>query len=114
MSHDFTRRRFLMRGAIGLSTIAAPRVARAQSATEPLPKSAASDEYSVAAPVSIEVNTRPIAAFDRSDRAHVRFGALEYRSGLALTSRFSGFGGLSGLRLAAKGGGPHLFHGKGH
>jgi hypothetical protein len=38
MSHDFTRRRFLMRGAIGLSTIAAPRVARAQSATEPPPR----------------------------------------------------------------------------
>ena len=92
-----------MRGAIGLSTVAMPRVARAQSATEPPPRSAASDEYSVAAPVSIEVNARPIAAFDRSDRARVRFGALEYRSGLALTSRFPGFGGLSGLRLDAKG-----------
>jgi hypothetical protein len=33
----------------------------------------------------------------------VRFGALEYRSGLVLTSRFRGFGGLSGLRLDAKG-----------
>jgi hypothetical protein len=102
-SRGLTRRRFLMRGAIGLSTIAMTRVARAQSATEPPPRSAASDEYSVAAPVSIEVNARPIAAFDRSNRAHVRFGALEYRSGLALTSRFPGFGGLSGLRLDAKG-----------
>ena len=33
----------------------------------------------------------------------MRFGSLEYRSGLALTSRFPGFGGLSGLRLDAKG-----------
>jgi hypothetical protein len=33
----------------------------------------------------------------------VRFGALEYRSGLVLTSPFSGFGGLSGIRLDAKG-----------
>ena len=33
----------------------------------------------------------------------MRFGALEYRSGLILTSRFRGFGGLSGLRLDAKG-----------
>ena len=33
----------------------------------------------------------------------MRFGALEYRSGLVLTSRFRGFGGLSGLRLDAKG-----------
>src|SRR5471030_2990826 len=102
-SHDFTRRRFLMSGAIGLSTIALPRIARAQSATEPPPKPIAPDEYSVAAPVSIEVNARPIASFDRSDRAHLRFGSLEYRSGLALTSRFPGFGGLSGLRLDAKG-----------
>jgi len=30
-------------------------------------------------------------------------GALEYRSGMILTSRFRGFGGLSGLRLDAKG-----------
>ncbi len=33
----------------------------------------------------------------------MRFGALEYRSGLVLTSRFPGFGGLSGIRLDAKG-----------
>jgi hypothetical protein len=33
----------------------------------------------------------------------VRFGSLEFRSGLILTSRFRGFGGLSGLRLDAKG-----------
>jgi hypothetical protein len=33
----------------------------------------------------------------------VRFGSLEYRSGLVLTSGFRGFGGLSGLRLDAKG-----------
>ena len=33
----------------------------------------------------------------------MRFGSLEYRSGLALTSSFPGFGGLSGLRLDAKG-----------
>ncbi len=33
----------------------------------------------------------------------MRFGALEFRSGLILTSRFRGFGGLSGLRLDAKG-----------
>jgi hypothetical protein len=102
-SRDITRRRFLMSGAIGLSTIAVPRIARAQSATEPPPKPAEPDEYSVAAPVSIEVNARPIASFDRSDHAHVRFGSLEYRSGLALTSRFPGFGGLSGLRLDARG-----------
>jgi hypothetical protein len=99
-----TRRRFLMTGAAGLSTIAmVPQIARAQSATEPPPKPLSPDEYSIAAPASIEVNARPIASFDRSDRTRVRFGSLEYRSGLALTSRFPAFGGLSGLRLDAKG-----------
>jgi hypothetical protein len=98
-----TRRRLLMSGAIGVSTIAMPRIARAQSATDAPLRPIAPDEFSVVAPVSIEVNARPIASFDRSDRAHVRFGSLEYRSGLALTSRFPGFGGLSGLRLDAKG-----------
>jgi hypothetical protein len=33
----------------------------------------------------------------------VRFGSLEYRSGLVLTSGFRGFGGLSGIRLDARG-----------
>jgi len=33
----------------------------------------------------------------------VRFGSLEFVSGLVLTSSFRGFGGLSGLRLDAKG-----------
>jgi hypothetical protein len=102
-SRDSTRRRLLMSGAIGLSTIAMSRIARAQSATEPPLKPVVPDETSVTAPVSIEVNARPIASFDRSDSRRVRFGSLEYRSGLALTSRFPGFGGLSGLRLDPKG-----------
>ena len=70
-----------------------------QSQAKPLP----ADEFSVKTPISIEVNARPIASFDRSDHSRVRFGALEYRSGLVLTSRFPGFGGLSGIRLDAKG-----------
>jgi hypothetical protein len=101
-SRDFTRRRFLRSGAAGLS-LAVPRIARGQRATEPPLKPVPLDEYSVASPYSIEVNARPIPSFDRTDRAHLRFGSLEYRSGLALTSRFPGFGGLSGLRLDAKG-----------
>ena len=66
-------------------------------------KPIAPDEFTVTAPVSIEVNARPIPSFDTSDRSRVRFGALEYRSGLILTSRFRGFGGLSGFRLDPKG-----------
>jgi len=82
---------------------ALPAIANAQPAVQPRPKQAPPDEYSVAAPVSIDVNARPIPSFDTRDRSRTRLGALEYRSGLILTSRFRGFGGLSGLRLDVKG-----------
>ena len=78
-----------------------PKAAWAQAATRPKP--VGPDEFPVSSPVSIEVNARPIASFDRHDHSRVRFGALQYRSGLVLTSRFPGFGGLSGIRLDAKG-----------
>ena len=103
MPRDFSRRRVLQFTAGGLSAMALPEIARAQLATQAPPKSTASDEFSVDVPVSIEVNARPIPSFDPRDRSHVRFGSLEYRSGLVLTSRFRGFGGLSGLRLDSKG-----------
>jgi hypothetical protein len=103
MRARISRRRFL-KSAAGLSlAVAAPDIARAQLATQPPHKRVQADEYSVTAPVTIEVNARPLPSFDTRDRSHVRFGALEYRSGLVLTSSFRGFGGLSGLRLDAKG-----------
>jgi len=83
--------------------IAVSNVAWAQLAKQAQAKPVPADEFSVKAPISIEVNARPIPSFDRSDRSRVRFGALEYRSGLVLTSRFPGFGGLSGIRLDARG-----------
>ncbi|MTV18145.1 twin-arginine translocation pathway signal [Bradyrhizobium elkanii] len=92
--------------AAGLSAAALPRLARAQSATQPpaTPKPAAKPSpYRVNEPVSIDVNARPLPSFDIRDRARTRFGALEYRGGLILTSSFSGFGGLSALRLDPKG-----------
>ena len=104
MLRKFTRRRLLNFAAAGLSAIAMPGSARAQLATQAPPKRATPDEHSVAAPVAIEVNARPIPAFDPRDPQRLRFGALEYRSGLVLTSRFPGFGGLSAWRwLDAKG-----------
>jgi hypothetical protein len=96
------RRRFLSTAA-GVALAAMPEIARAQFATQPPPKQAAPDEFSVDAAVPIEVNARPIPSFDPANRARTRFGALEYRSGLVLTSSFRGFGGLSGWRLDAKG-----------
>jgi hypothetical protein len=98
-----SRRRFLTLTAAGFASAALPEIARTQSAVQPPPKRAAVDEHSVTAPVSIEVNARPIPYFDPRDRSHVRFGSLDYRSGLVLTSSFHGFGGLSALRLDAKG-----------
>jgi hypothetical protein len=95
-NRHLSRRRFLHSTAAGLSVTAFSPSAFAQ---KPLPP----DEFSVAAPVAIEVNARPIAWFDNSDHARSRFGALEYRSGLVLTSGFRAFGGLSGWRLDAKG-----------
>jgi hypothetical protein len=96
MSAHFSRRGLLKSTAAGLAAAAfAPK----SFAQKPLPP----DEFSVDAPLSIEVKARPIPSFDSSDHSRIRFGALEYRSGLALTSGFRGFGGLSGLRLDPKG-----------
>jgi hypothetical protein len=98
-----SRRRFLRSTAAGFSAVALPQMALAQTAVERPPKRYKPDEYSVTTPVSIEVNARPLPSFDTRDRSRVRFGSLEYRSGLILTSPFRGFGGLSGLRLDPKG-----------
>jgi hypothetical protein len=57
----------------------------------------------VAAPVAVQVNARPLEAFDLRDRTRRRFGQLEFRSGLILTSSFKAFGGLSAFRLDPKG-----------
>src|SRR5215216_5026997 len=97
------RRRLLKYAAAGLSIAAMPGIAAAQTAVQRPPKPTVPDEFSVTAPASIEVNARPLPSFDTRDRSRLRFGELEYRSGLILTSRFRGFGGLSGLRLDAKG-----------
>src|SRR3954465_10818495 len=98
MLSRLTRRRFIVFAA-GLM----PGVAYPQTATKPAAKLGVPDEFAVAAPVPIEVHARPIPSFDPRDRSRMRFGALQYRSGLVLTSPFRGFGGLSGLRLDAKG-----------
>jgi hypothetical protein len=102
MRARISRRRLLECAAGGLSACTLPGLARAQfpgASSKPV----ARDETFVTAPVSIDVNARPIASFDPRDRSHVRFGALEWRSGLVLTSAFRGFGGLSGIRLDPKG-----------
>jgi hypothetical protein len=93
LTTDLTRRHFL---AVAASAAALPSLARAQPVPVPATPSAR-------APVSIEIEARPIPAFDTRDRTHTRFGSLQYRSGLVLTSRYQDFGGISGLRLDDKG-----------
>jgi hypothetical protein len=69
-----------------------------------LPQSwAVAQAPAVAAPVAVEVKSRPVEAFDLRDRTRRRFGELEFRSGLILTSSFKGFGGLSAFRVDPKG-----------
>ncbi len=85
--------------AAGMPAAAVCGIAKAQFVVPP-----GSDAYPASDGLTpIEVKARPIPWFDRHDHDRVRFGALEYRSGLALTSPFPRFGGLSGLRLDAKG-----------
>ena len=54
-------------------------------------------------PVRIAVHAEPIATFDTDHPARTRFGALEFRGGLVLTSKNPSFGGFSALHMAADG-----------
>lgn len=94
MSARLSRRFFLGHAAAGFSTLALSRHAQAQTAQI---------EHAVTEPEAIEVNARPIPSFEPRDRSRTRFGSLEYRSGLVLTSRYRGFGGLSAIRVDEKG-----------
>ncbi|MBH5400993.1 esterase-like activity of phytase family protein [Bradyrhizobium sp. CNPSo 4010] len=98
MSTISSRRSFLRHAAAGFSTLAVSRFAQAQAAHEP-PARPLQLEHAVTTPVSVEVNARPIPNFEPRDRTRTRFGSLDYRSGLVLTSPYRGFGGLSGLRF---------------
>ncbi|WP_127091462.1 esterase-like activity of phytase family protein [Aquabacter cavernae] len=53
-------------------------------------------------PMAIEVTASPIATF-RPQSQDTRFGRLEFRGGMRLTSDFPGFGGISGFVLAPDG-----------
>jgi hypothetical protein len=54
-------------------------------------------------PIAIEVRAELIAAFDKHDPSRQRFGQLEFRGGLALTSSYREFGGLSAIRMEPDG-----------
>lgn len=87
-----TRRSIL--ASLAATALSSP--ARAQPVPVPASPSAL-------APEAITVEARSIAAFDPRDTSRTRFGALRYRSGLILSSPHRDFGGLSAIRLDAKG-----------
>jgi hypothetical protein len=51
----------------------------------------------------IDVRATPIASFDGRDPSQTRFGQLEFRGGLVLTSNYEPFGGMSGLHVEPDG-----------
>jgi len=83
----FRRRRWIAAAIVSLGVIAVGTWALAGSV-----------RYATA-PTPITVTATPIASFDNRDPTRVRFGALEFRGGLALTSDFAAFGGISGLQV---------------
>ena len=54
-------------------------------------------------PVTVEIQARPIFAFEPRDASRRRFGQLEFRGGLELASPYKEFGGISSIRMAADG-----------
>src|SRR6266478_665368 len=77
------------RAALAFALLVLPAFACAETAFE------------AQAPVRIEVAARPIAAFDPREPGRVRFGALTFRGGMALTSSHAHFGGVSAIRVDA-------------
>jgi hypothetical protein len=55
------------------------------------------------APQSIEIRATPITSFEKANTSRTRFGRLEFRGGLVLTSDNERFGGLSDLVVAGDG-----------
>ena len=86
----FKRRSWLIGGALLAAVLVAGSFALAELRTSP-------------APTRIAIQATPIAVFDNRDPAQTRFGLLEFRGGLALTSNDKAFGGISGIRVESDG-----------
>jgi hypothetical protein len=68
----------------------------------------------LAGPTPIAVKASPITSFSPSEPERRRFGGLEFRSGLRLTSTHEDFGGFSGLWRAPDGSGLVAISDAGH
>ena len=55
------------------------------------------------APTRIAIQATPIDSFDNRDPLITRFGALEFRGGLVLTSKYAAFGGISAINVESDG-----------
>lgn len=51
----------------------------------------------------IAIDARPITSFDNRDPLQTRFGDLQFRGGLALSSNHTAFGGFSGIHIEPDG-----------
>jgi hypothetical protein len=54
-------------------------------------------------PAKLEIQAKPIEAFDPREPSKKEFGPLVFRGGLELSSSHKQFGGLSGIRVSADG-----------
>jgi hypothetical protein len=55
------------------------------------------------APTRVQIDATVITSFDNQDETLTRFGSLEFRGGLALTSRNPAFGGISAIHVEPDG-----------
>lgn len=88
MNH--ARRRWLIAGAL-MASLALGSFALADALRYP------------AAPTRIKIESTPVASFDNRDASMTRFGALEFRGGLVLTSANPAFGGISAIHVEPDG-----------
>lgn len=55
------------------------------------------------APTHVQIDATPITSFDNRNSSLTRFGTLEFRGGLVLTSRNPAFGGISAIHVEPDG-----------
>ena len=60
-------------------------------------------QAATAKPIKIEINAKPIEAFDPREPSRTQFGSLTFRGGLELSSAHKQFGGLSSISVDANG-----------
>jgi hypothetical protein len=80
-----------------------PRWLRPTAIIAALVVAAAASAQTAEQPRKITVTGNPLASFDNRESTRTRFGSLEFRGGLQLTSTEKLFGGLSGLLIAPDG-----------